>query len=114
MICWITPRSKSYCLQLDDVRVTLNLTTDVAHIQSTAIVEAQREKIYHCLEEYCKQQNPSQSQRFAKLLLRLPALRSLSIKCNETNDLIIAAPQLEELRRIIVERQSRAQMDVML
>lgn len=40
-----------------------------------------REKIYACLDEYCKQQHPSEEGRFAQLLLRLPALRSISLKC---------------------------------
>nr|AAC15588.1 retinoid X receptor [Amblyomma americanum] len=35
------------------------------------------------LEEHCRQQYPDQPGRFAKLLLRLPALRSIGLKCLE-------------------------------
>ena len=48
-----------------------------------AQVEALREKVYAVLEEYCKQNYPDQPGRFAKLLLRLPALRSIGLKCLE-------------------------------
>ncbi|XP_020322906.2 retinoic acid receptor RXR-gamma-A isoform X2 [Oncorhynchus kisutch] len=46
-------------------------------------VEALREKVYASLESYTKQRYPEQPGRFAKLLLRLPALRSIGLKCLE-------------------------------
>ncbi|KAK1792868.1 hypothetical protein P4O66_012129, partial [Electrophorus voltai] len=60
-------------------------------------VEALRERVYASLEAYCKQKYPDQPgslypnacvsscnlSRFAKLLLRLPALRSIGLKCLE-------------------------------
>lgn len=46
-------------------------------------VELLREKVYASLEAYCKQKYPEQQGRFAKLLLRLPALRSIGLKCLE-------------------------------
>ncbi|GIX80524.1 retinoic acid receptor RXR [Caerostris extrusa] len=42
-----------------------------------------RDKVYTVLEEYCRQKYPSEGGRFAKLLLRLPALRSMGLKCYE-------------------------------
>ena len=47
------------------------------------MVEGLREKVYASLEEYCKTQYPDEPGRFAKLLLRLPALRSIGLKCLE-------------------------------
>lgn len=44
-------------------------------------VEALREKLYACLEDHCKQHHYKEDGRFAQLLLRLPALRSISLKC---------------------------------
>jgi Ligand-binding domain of nuclear hormone receptor len=44
-------------------------------------VEACREKLYSGLEEHCHQMHPQDVSRFAKLLLRLPSLRSISLKC---------------------------------
>jgi hypothetical protein len=46
-------------------------------------VESLREKVYASLEEYCKTQYADEPGRFAKLLLRLPALRSIGLKCLE-------------------------------
>jgi hypothetical protein len=46
-------------------------------------VEVLREKVYASLEEYCKSTYPEEPGRFAKLLLRLPALRSIGLKCME-------------------------------
>ena len=46
-------------------------------------VESLREKVYATLERYCRQHNENEISRFAKLLLRLPALRSIGLKCVE-------------------------------
>lgn len=46
-------------------------------------MEQLREKVYASLEEYCKMHYPDEPGRFAKLLLRLPALRSIGLKCLE-------------------------------
>ena len=56
---------------------------DAKGLGSVQSVESLREKVYASLEEYCKQQFPDEPGRFAKLLLRLPALRSIGLKCNE-------------------------------
>lgn len=47
-------------------------------------MESLRSKIYACLDEYCRQRKPSEDGRFAQMLLRLPALRSMSLKCMES------------------------------
>lgn len=46
-------------------------------------MEQYRDKVYAALEEHCKAKYASQPGRFAKLLLRLPALRSIGLKCVE-------------------------------
>jgi len=46
-------------------------------------VQELRERVYASLEEYCKAKHEDQPGRFAKLLLRLPALRSIGLKCLE-------------------------------
>ena len=46
-------------------------------------VELLREKVYAALEEYTRVTRPEEPGRFAKLLLRLPALRSIGLKCLE-------------------------------
>ena len=56
---------------------------DAKGLTAVQQVESLREKVYASLEEYCKTQYPDEPGRFAKLLLRLPALRSIGLKCLE-------------------------------
>lgn len=56
---------------------------DAKGLSAVQEVEGLREKVYASLEEYCKSQYPDEPGRFAKLLLRLPALRSIGLKCLE-------------------------------
>lgn len=44
-------------------------------------VENYREMVYATLEEYTRLNYENEPSRFAKLLLRLPALRSIGLKC---------------------------------
>uniref|UniRef100_A0A8B9LQQ8 Retinoic acid receptor RXR n=2 Tax=Astyanax mexicanus TaxID=7994 RepID=A0A8B9LQQ8_ASTMX len=60
-----------------------SLLIDSKGLSNPGEVEALREKVYASLEAYCKQKYPEQPGRFAKLLLRLPALRSIGLKCLE-------------------------------
>jgi hypothetical protein len=39
--------------------------------------------MYSCLDEYCRRARSTEEGRFAALLLRLPALRSISLKSFE-------------------------------
>ncbi|XP_062368251.1 retinoic acid receptor RXR-beta-like [Cinclus cinclus] len=57
--------------------------SDAKGLSNPSEVELLREKVYASLESYCKQKYPEQQGRFAKLLLRLPALRSIGLKCLE-------------------------------
>uniref|UniRef100_A0A914WFU6 NR LBD domain-containing protein n=1 Tax=Plectus sambesii TaxID=2011161 RepID=A0A914WFU6_9BILA len=73
-------------------------------LKSSLMVESHREKVYACLEEYCRQQHPYQTSRFAKLLLRLPALRSIGIKCLDAVDLIAPVPPMTDLLHMLMCR----------
>ncbi|XP_077162537.1 retinoic acid receptor RXR-alpha isoform X3 [Paroedura picta] len=68
-------------LPLDDQVILLR--ADSKGLSNPTEVEALREKVYASLEAYCKHKYPDQPGRFAKLLLRLPALRSIGLKCLE-------------------------------
>lgn len=57
--------------------------TEVRGLKSGQEVELLREKVYAALEEYTRTTHPDEPGRFAKLLLRLPALRSIGLKCLE-------------------------------
>lgn len=57
--------------------------SDVRGIKSIQEVEMLREKVYGVLEDYTRATHPNEPGRFAKLLLRLPALRSIALKCME-------------------------------
>lgn len=56
---------------------------DAKGLTAVQEVEQLREKVYASLEEYTKSRYPEEPGRFAKLLLRLPALRSIGLKCLE-------------------------------
>nr|QJG66094.1 retinoid X receptor [Megathiris detruncata] len=69
--------------ELGCLRAIVLFNPDAKNLQSVPEVEQLREKVYATLEEYCRNQYPDEPGRFAKLLLRLPALRSIGLKCLE-------------------------------
>lgn len=69
--------------ELGCLRAIVLFNPDAKGLSNSSEVELLREKVYASLESYCKQRYPEQQGRFAKLLLRLPALRSIGLKCLE-------------------------------
>ncbi|KAK2831629.1 hypothetical protein Q7C36_016715 [Tachysurus vachellii] len=69
--------------ELGCLRAIVLFNPDAKGLSSPSEVEALREKVYASLESYTKSKYPDQPGRFAKLLLRLPALRSIGLKCLE-------------------------------
>uniref|UniRef100_A0ACB8EFZ1 Uncharacterized protein n=1 Tax=Sphaerodactylus townsendi TaxID=933632 RepID=A0ACB8EFZ1_9SAUR len=69
--------------ELGCLRAIILFNPDAKGLSNPGDVELLREKVYASLESYCKQKYPEQQGRFAKLLLRLPALRSIGLKCLE-------------------------------
>nr|XP_061789999.1 retinoic acid receptor RXR-beta-A-like isoform X3 [Nerophis lumbriciformis] len=69
--------------ELGCLRAIVLFNPDAKGLSNTGEVELLREKVYASLEAYCKHKYPEQQGRFAKLLLRLPALRSIGLKCLE-------------------------------
>lgn len=69
--------------ELGCLRAIVLYNPDAKGLSAVSDVEQLREKVYASLEEYCKSQYPDEPGRFAKLLLRLPALRSIGLKCLE-------------------------------
>jgi len=65
------------------LRAVVLFNPDAKGLQAMNEVEQLREKVYASLEEYTKSHYPEEPGRFAKLLLRLPALRSIGLKCLE-------------------------------
>uniref|UniRef100_A0A671N2S7 Retinoic acid receptor RXR n=1 Tax=Sinocyclocheilus anshuiensis TaxID=1608454 RepID=A0A671N2S7_9TELE len=69
--------------ELGCLRAIVLFNPDAKGLSNPSEVEALREKVYASLEGYTKHNYPDQPGRFAKLLLRLPALRSIGLKCLE-------------------------------
>ncbi|XP_077446326.1 retinoic acid receptor RXR-beta-A isoform X4 [Stigmatopora argus] len=69
--------------ELGCLRAIILFNPDAKGLSNPSEVEVLRERVYASLETYCKQKYPDQQGRFAKLLLRLPALRSIGLKCLE-------------------------------
>ena len=88
---------------------------DAKGLMNADAVQTSRDKLYTGLEQHCFQMHPDEKTRFAKILLRLPSLRSISLKCPET----IFFSQLERtppvsfeeyVTRVLQENQSACQM----
>ncbi|KAJ8372964.1 hypothetical protein AAFF_G00272450 [Aldrovandia affinis] len=69
--------------ELGCLRAIVLFNPDSKGLSNPSEVEALRERVYASLEAYCKHKYCQQPGRFAKLLLRLPALRSIGLKCLE-------------------------------
>uniref|UniRef100_A0A6Q2YKR3 Retinoic acid receptor RXR n=1 Tax=Esox lucius TaxID=8010 RepID=A0A6Q2YKR3_ESOLU len=69
--------------ELGCLRAIVLFNPDAKGLSNPPEVEGLREKVYASLESYTKAKYPDQPGRFAKLLLRLPALRSIGLKCLE-------------------------------
>ncbi|XP_041957300.1 LOW QUALITY PROTEIN: retinoic acid receptor RXR-alpha-B [Alosa sapidissima] len=69
--------------ELGCLRAIVLFNPDSKGLSNAAEVEVLRERVNASLEAYCKHKYPEQPGRFAKLLLRLPALRSIGLKCLE-------------------------------
>ncbi|CAG0897074.1 unnamed protein product [Darwinula stevensoni] len=69
--------------ELGCLRAIVLFNPEAKGLRSVNQVMTLREKVFVSLEEYCKQTYPEENGRFAKLLLRLPALRSIGLKCLE-------------------------------
>nr|1G2N_A Chain A, ULTRASPIRACLE PROTEIN [Heliothis virescens]4UMM_F Chain F, GENE REGULATION PROTEIN [Heliothis virescens] len=65
------------------LKAIILLNPDVKGLKNRQEVEVLREKMFLCLDEYCRRSRSSEEGRFAALLLRLPALRSISLKSFE-------------------------------
>uniref|UniRef100_A0A3B5MSF3 Uncharacterized protein n=1 Tax=Xiphophorus couchianus TaxID=32473 RepID=A0A3B5MSF3_9TELE len=60
------------------IKAVVLFTTDACGLSDVAHVESLQEKSQCALEEYVRSQYPNQPNRFGKLLLRLPSLRTVS------------------------------------
>ena len=69
--------------ELGFLRCIVLYNIDAKNLTESSKVEQLRERVYASLEDYVRTNHPSDSGRFAKLLLRLPALRSIGLRCDE-------------------------------
>ncbi|CAH8834787.1 unnamed protein product [Trichobilharzia szidati] len=65
------------------LRAIILFNPDANGLSSRYRVEAVREQLYSALHSYCTTNQPQDTSRFTKLLLRLPPLRSIAYKCLE-------------------------------
>merc|ERR1719239_760015 len=69
--------------ELGCLRAIVLYTPDAKGLVETGKVEQLRERVYASLEDYVRTTTPNETGRFAKVLLRLPALRSIGLRCDE-------------------------------
>lgn len=67
--------------ELTCLKSIILFNSDIRGLKCKQDVDVCREKIYACLHEHCRIKHPGDDGRFAQLLLQLPALRSISLKC---------------------------------
>ncbi|KAG1695554.1 Retinoic acid receptor RXR-alpha-A [Nymphon striatum] len=70
-------------VELGCLRAIILFNPAIKGLSAQQEVDNYRVMIFSSLEDYCKQKYPSQPGRYAKLLLRLPSLRSIGLKCLE-------------------------------
>ncbi|XP_013133611.1 PREDICTED: protein ultraspiracle homolog isoform X1 [Papilio polytes] len=66
------------------LKAIILLNPDIRGLKNRLEVDLLREKMFSCLDEYCRRSHSAEEGRFASLLLRLPALRSISLKSFES------------------------------
>lgn len=67
--------------ELSCLKAIILFNPDIRGLKGRNDVEVCREQVYACLDEHCRTEHTGDDSRFAQLLLRLPALRSISLKC---------------------------------
>lgn len=94
--------------ELGCLRSIILFNPDVRGLKSIQEVSLFREKIYAALEEYTRVSWPDDPGRFAKLLLRLPSIRSIGLKCLEHLFFfrVIGDPPIEDFLMEMLESQS--------
>lgn len=65
-------------------------------LKSSQPIEKYRSDIFTALEAYCRKTHCNQFNRFGKLLLRLPALRSIGLKCDAMINNLSARPDAHQ------------------
>ncbi|XP_044007784.1 retinoic acid receptor RXR-alpha-B isoform X2 [Aphidius gifuensis] len=69
--------------ELGCLRAIILFNSEIRGLKSPQEIELLRDKVYSTLEDYVRVNKPDDPGRFAKLLLRLPSLRSIGLKCLE-------------------------------
>ncbi|XP_055330197.1 retinoic acid receptor RXR-like [Paramacrobiotus metropolitanus] len=91
--------NKMASMQMDAVEMAclrgiVLFNPDAKGLVNVHCVEACREKLYTALEQHCEATHSADKSRFAKILLRLPSLRSTSLKCRDLLFFSQLLPQL--------------------
>ncbi|XP_014220113.1 retinoic acid receptor RXR-alpha-B isoform X2 [Trichogramma pretiosum] len=69
--------------ELGCLKAIILFNPEVRGLRVSSEVDLLREKVYGVLDDYVQKHRPDEPGRFAKLLLRLPCLRSIGLKCIE-------------------------------
>jgi len=55
--------------------------SDIQDLSCSDDIDSLRDEVYRLLDDYCRQTHPDDPDRLAKIMLRLPSLRSIGLKC---------------------------------
>ncbi|XP_011699526.1 PREDICTED: retinoic acid receptor RXR-alpha-B [Wasmannia auropunctata] len=89
--------------ELGCLRSIILFNPDVRGLKSVQEINLLREKIYASLEEYTRVNCPEDPGRFAKLLLRLPSIRSIGLKSAEHNFFFKLIGEVDRVEEFLAE-----------
>lgn len=92
--------------ELGCLRAVVLFNPEAKGLKNVDKVEQLRESVYSTLEKYCRTKYSDQNSRFAKLLLRLPALRSVGLKCVDYLFINKGDSQMDTYLRQMLERRN--------
>lgn len=93
--------------EIDLLKIIILFNPEAQGLKTSRPIEDKRNKAFTELEKYCNEYyHDSQQNRFGKLLLRLPALRSIGLKCNDEprNKLVFISEKVRDIDAYLLDK----------
>lgn len=93
--------------EIDLLKIIILFNPEAQGLKTSRPIEDKRNKAFTELEKYCNEYyHETQQNRFGKLLLRLPALRSIGLKCNDEprNKLVFISEKVRDIDAYLLDK----------
>lgn len=93
--------------EIDLLKIIILFNPEAQGLKTSRPIEDKRNKAFTELEKYCNDYYyDTQQNRFGKLLLRLPALRSIGLKCNDEpgNKLVFISEKVRDVDSYLLDK----------